>query len=48
MTILTVLYRRPFEYGGKKMGKRLTCALFVGLWLLYLLMSILSTYGVIG
>ena len=47
VTISVVLLRRPFELGGSKKGALATAALFVSLWMLYVLLSSLVSVGAI-
>mmetsp|Transcript_2764 Transcript_2764/g.7692 ORF Transcript_2764/g.7692 Transcript_2764/m.7692 type:complete len:768 (+) Transcript_2764:90-2393(+) len=47
ITIFTVLFRRPFELGGNPRGKWLTAAMFVSMWIVYVLLSALVSVGTI-
>jgi len=47
LTIITIYLRRPTELGGRVVSKWVTFSFFVFLWLFYVLMSVLSSIGVI-
>jgi len=47
LTIAVVVLRRPTELGGKVVSKWVTAGFFVFLWFFYVLMSVLSSIGVI-
>jgi len=47
ITLGVIISRRPYELGGNKTGAVATASFFVSLWVLYVILSSLSSYGFI-
>lgn len=45
LTLGIIIYRRPNELGGDKNGAVVTSAFFCFLWIVYVILSAMSTYG---
>ena len=45
LTIITILFRRPTELGGKRASKYATAVFFVSMWLTYVILSTLVSVG---